>query len=202
MTDWRLAKSLVNFRDECDRVWPNRSRLHDGTIGDVRHQHESSGHNPDVNDVVVAFDLTHSPLTGPDCTVVFDQLIRCKHPALTEGYAIWNHHIWFPDRGITIYRGSDPHTDHLHLSVGHDTYPFKGSHGHSRFYDDNEPWNLEVFSDMPTAAEIVNAFLDADLGDIDDDGVVKKYTVRDGLRTLLHQAFAIRSQTQQLLTKK
>lgn len=140
MASWRVALALQSFIHQCDTAWPDRSKVSDGTIGDTRHQHEQSDHNPNPAGVVTAFDLTEDPKGGPDCAVVAEQLRVDKDRRIK--YVIWNRRIFssYVSGGIPAwawrpYTGSDPHTNHLHLSVS----------SLSHFYDDANPWQLPCF---------------------------------------------------------
>ena len=61
---WRLARSLDTFGMQMDALWPNRSKVSDGTIGDTAHSHRKSDHNPNSAGVVTARDVTHDPASG------------------------------------------------------------------------------------------------------------------------------------------
>ena len=119
---WRLAKSLEQLRSQVNQKFPNRSKLSDGTIGDAAHASRDSDHNPWVKDgamgVVTALDLTHDPKNGCDGTELAQALVQSQDPRIK--YLIWNRQIvssvvkpwvWRP------YRGSNPHTKHVHISV-------------------------------------------------------------------------------------
>ena len=128
---WRVARSLDTLLVEVNTAAPKRSRVSDGAIGDLRHQHEaSSDHNPfvivDGQGVVRARDFTHDPANGCDAGKLAEairQLGIAGHPALGQGaYVIWNRRIasatldgrpwdWEP------YSGSNPHDHHCHVSV-------------------------------------------------------------------------------------
>lgn len=138
----RLAHSLIQGMSELNALFPGRPQgPQEGTIGDSRHQAEpTSDHNPNAAGVVRAWDI--------DCTigVPFDpQKLANTLAAMmqtpdrynffgSKGYVIYNRRItsWNPWGVWTPYYGSDPHTQHIHVSVGQ--LPAE--------YDDTEPWNL------------------------------------------------------------
>lgn len=122
MSTWRLAKSLGVLRDQVNAAWPNRNKDSDGTIGDTRHQAEHSDHNPDTLGVVCAFDITQDPAHGADMAALAARLQATPHPA--QQYIIWDRQIANVDIGNNAwrpYKGSDPHTGHIHISVKHGT---------------------------------------------------------------------------------
>jgi hypothetical protein len=130
VSNWRVAGSLLTLRAELDALAPHRSKASDGTIGDARHQAESSSqHNPNAAGVVCAMDLTHDPVHGADMEKLFAFFRSHHHPALW--YVIFNRRIISVTYGWTVqtYTGSSPHTEHLHLSV----------HG---AYDNPAPWGI------------------------------------------------------------
>lgn len=135
---WRLAKSLVVLRDEVNAVAPGRSTASDGTIGDDAHQGTASDHNPTSAGVVCAIDFTHDPDSGADMHEFAECLRRRNHRDVK--YVIWDRRIWSKARdgeGWRDYRGSNPHTAHMHVSVG------VGPDGRSAEpYDDTDPWGL------------------------------------------------------------
>jgi hypothetical protein len=117
---WRAANSLLVLRDQIDLMYPGRSKASDGTIGDAAHQAEVSDHNPDASGVVRALDITHDPASGCDIDVLSDWLCESRDPRIK--YVIANRMIMDGAGGDnpwvwTDYDGSDPHTNHLHLSV-------------------------------------------------------------------------------------
>lgn len=120
---WRLAGSLVTFRDQLNTMYPNRNKASDGTIGDAAHQAEGSAsdHNPwyvrDGIGVVTAIDITHDPINGLSVDALSDQLAASRDPRIK--YIIANNQIMVPSQGWNWqqYDGTDPHTSHVHLSV-------------------------------------------------------------------------------------
>lgn len=132
---WRVAESLLVLRDQVNTVAPGRSRASDGTIGDVAHKSRASDHNAWVDgNVVTALDVTHDPRHAMDCTILADQLVASKDDRIK--YIIWNRRIWNPSVGPNwrVYRGKNPHTLHLHLSVR----PEK------RLYDAKDKWSVKA----------------------------------------------------------
>lgn len=138
MSGWRVARSLDALRDEIDAVAPRRSKRSDGTIGDAAHAASDSDHNPNDQDVVTARDFTHDPGSGADMHRISRQIVAKLPKALK--YVIWNKQIWSRARaseGWRRYSGSNPHTTHMHVSVG------RGPDGHSTGpYDDTAAWGV------------------------------------------------------------
>ena len=62
----------------------------------------------------LAVDLTHDPVNGPNCNELSLQVV--SDPRVK--YVIWNGRI-FKTRtgGWEIYRGSNPHRSHMHVSI-------------------------------------------------------------------------------------
>lgn len=128
-----IARSVLLGLSEATRRWPRRSTASDGTLGDAAHRSRLSDHNPDARGIVHAFDLTHDPAHGVDCTVLAGRL-RARRDGRVR-YVIWNRRIflgpwddevmagrasmwtWLP------YDGENPHEKHMHVSVGHDPAP-------------------------------------------------------------------------------
>jgi hypothetical protein len=150
---WRLAKSLEQLRSQANALWPNRSKASDGTIGDAAHAASASDHNPNDLGVVCAFDLTYDPANDVDCAAIAEAVRTNPHPDLK--YLIWDHRMfsayarapyapfeWRP------YTGADPHTNHIHFSVG------VGTDGRSvEPYDDETPWTLTAPAPSPPALQ-------------------------------------------------
>jgi hypothetical protein len=131
---WRVAGSLLTLRDQIDQLYPGRSRVSDGTIGDAAHQLEQSDHNPDRYGVVRALDITNDPQHGCDIGLLSDMLAETRDDRIS--YVIANRLIMSGWSGPSPwvwrhYSGSDPHTGHLHLSVVQDDRA-----------DDRRPWQL------------------------------------------------------------
>lgn len=107
-----LAPSLSRCRTEINQRWPSRDHSSDGWIGDAAHRTRPSDHNPNRRGVVDAIDID---VDGIQCAVLVAILIA--HPAVN--YVIWNRTIWSRSRGFRAarYTGTDPHTNHIHVSV-------------------------------------------------------------------------------------
>lgn len=120
----RIARSLDKLRSQVNARWPQRRKQSDGWIGDAAHQSRKSDHNPHVKDgatgVVTALDITHDPKSGCDAGVIADVLVASRDPRIK--YVIWDRQIIAGDAGPSPwqwrdYRGRNPHTMHVHISV-------------------------------------------------------------------------------------
>lgn len=122
------APCLLVLRSQVDQRWPNRNRASDGIMGDPAHQARKSDHN-----LGNAIDLTHSPEHGFDAGWLAEVLARQMRsaPAGRVSYIIWNRRIASAKTGWQFkpYRGPNPHTSHVHLSIRADardvTRPWK-----------------------------------------------------------------------------
>jgi endonuclease G len=138
---WRVARSLLQLRQQIDARAPNRNRASDGTIGDAAHASRNSDHNPWVRDgtigIVTAMDITHAPQGGCDAGALANAIVNSRDARVK--YVIWNRRIsnsssiggnppwtWRP------YRGANPHNKHVHISV----LPEKSA------YDDARAWQV------------------------------------------------------------
>lgn len=154
MTPWRVANSINTLRSQLNTLYPNRSKVSDGTIGDTAHAATVSDHNPDRYGIVRAFDITHDPAHGLDGTKLAAALAASRDPRIS--YVIWNRRMLrsYPKPGIPAwtwapYTGSDPHTNHVHLSVVA-----------TGLADSTTAWKLTAgkdWSDMATRDEIKQA---------------------------------------------
>lgn len=128
--EWRPARCIVAFRDLVDRLWPKRSKDSDGTIGDERHK--TGDHVPDAAGIVHAIDITNDPANGVDIESLAEALRESRDERIQ--YVIANRQIFSstvqPWQWRT-YGGSDPHTNHLHMSVVRDARA-----------DDPSGWNI------------------------------------------------------------
>ena len=148
---WVLDKGLAKLRDQVDAAWPDRDKSSDGTIGNAAHAAGVSDHNPEhpapkgnPDYQVDAMDITHDPAHGADMQAVFDALRESRDQRIS--YLIHNGHIMDGDGGlgrpgnqpwvVRKYTGSNPHTHHLHVSVGDD------------HHDETQDWAIGVNMDL------------------------------------------------------
>lgn len=155
MADYRIAVSLDVLRRECNARAPQRDTASDGWIGDLAHAATWSDHNPNAAGVVCALDITHDPAAGADCNN-WSELWRL-HPHPDVKYVIWAGRIWSayphgdtPPFTWRPYTGADPHTSHVHVSVG------VGPDGRSvPPYDDQVSW-FDIYRSPTTAPPVDN----------------------------------------------
>lgn len=143
---WRAMASLLVLRDQANALAPARSRASDGLVGDEAHAERTSDHNPHYvagvgRDIVTALDLTHDPAGGFD-SYAFAEVLRIHRDRRIE-YVISNHRIFSsyhsgsrPAWTWGPYGGTDPHTNHVHISVLDDPIA-----------DTRTPWNLDGYGE-------------------------------------------------------
>lgn len=109
---WHLAPSLVNLRDELNKMYPNRPKTSDGTIGNASHKATKSDHNPNSRGSVNAFDITY-----PGVNFRSFMAAAKKHPS--TNYVIFNRKIYSRSNGWVArsYTGVSPHLEHIHISI-------------------------------------------------------------------------------------
>ncbi len=118
---WKLAPSLVSYVKEADRLWPNRDRTSDGSIGDQAHASRASDHNP-YEGWVHAVDLDEDLAAGTDLKSFAEHLRQVRDPRIR--YVIYEDRIfksYVSDAGPAWlwyrYSGPNAHLHHLHLSI-------------------------------------------------------------------------------------
>lgn len=129
---WRLAKSLIQLRNQINEAFPARDKESDGSIGDDRHRLLKSDHNPNANGVVTAIDVDRDFNDGNDGRQLVAALVASQDPRIK--YIIFERQIsqtgnvnkWFP------YSGKNAHNHHVHISVA----------ANAKLYDDPTPWRL------------------------------------------------------------
>lgn len=124
----RIANSLGTLRSQYNTKYPSRSKASDGWIGDAAHTARTSDHNPNAAGVVCALDVTHDPSKGLDCNVESEKVIKDTR----VNYVIWNRRIRYYGGKWQAYGGTNPHMQHMHVSVSQT----------SSKYDDSREWNL------------------------------------------------------------
>jgi hypothetical protein len=143
--NWRMATSLEVLRKQLNALYPNRSTVSDGGIGNAEHSARTSDHNPNSKGDVCARDFTHDPANGLDCNELASKLVAARDSRIK--YLIWNRQICSSTTSAwkwRLYTGSNAHTKHLHISV----------HGD---YDNPREWDLNGvgFKPAPHLPEIV-----------------------------------------------
>lgn len=148
MATWQEAKSLVTLLDQINHLWPNRSKLSDGELGDARHQAETSDHNPNSHGVVTALDVTNDPANGLVSRHLAETLLASRDNRIK--YVISNRQICAGKDGPSPwkwrpYHGANPHEHHCHISVS--VNPTE--------YDDPRQWNLSGVNTAPQPQLVV-----------------------------------------------
>lgn len=109
---WSLDPHLTAIVNTVKKQHPG---IEVGTIGDAAHKARKSDHNPDANGVVHAADfMIGSHFSASDAQTLANQLAASGDPKIK--YIIYNKRIW-ENGSWRAYNGSNPHTDHVHLSV-------------------------------------------------------------------------------------
>lgn len=129
---WVVTASLARLMADFRTTFPNKDRESDGTVGDLAHQAETSGHNPDdtagsrseytdadskaeVRAIDVDNDLRAA---GVSMQNVIDRMLQTSADLRRLRYIIYNRVIWSRsnDWRPRAYTGSSPHTEHAHFS--------------------------------------------------------------------------------------
>lgn len=137
---WRTAKAILSLRREVYARWGTSV----GSIGDPSHAARKSDHNPDYRygvGVVSAGDV----MGRTQGKAVWDHIVSTRDNRVE--YMVHAGRITGSDLGWRerAYTGSNPHTDHCHVSVG------RGSEGiveRPDLFDDGSPWGID--GDTPT----------------------------------------------------
>lgn len=129
---WRLAKSLIQLRQEVNAAFPDRPNNMDGSIGDTAHSARVSDHNPNEHGVVCAVDITEYTIAGWEMNDWLAETLRASQDPRIK-YVICDGRI-FSSYGKDKwewrrYSGPNGHFKHLHVSV----------HGD---YDNERGWNV------------------------------------------------------------
>lgn len=123
MSPW-LCKAGQQLREQVDDSYPDRDRTSDGWIGDARHSHLKSDHNPDksaeyvVRAIDIDRDLTRK--SKPDLMpYLADQIRLCAKSGDSRiKYIIFDGRIASSKRrwAWRTYTGSNSHKHHIHIS--------------------------------------------------------------------------------------
>ncbi len=146
---WIVDRGLDKLLTQINAVAPNRSKASDGSIGDPAHQATASDHNPEhppppgnPDYQVDARDFTQDPAHGADMAVISEAIRQSKD--LRVSYVIYNRRIFSGPDGPQpwvwrTYTGTDPHTNHMHISVRDATH------------DQTQDWRISLdMTDMPS----------------------------------------------------
>lgn len=189
---WRPAKALSVLRDEVNERWPDRSKVSDGLLGDPAHASRVSDHNPNAAGVVRAFDCTGEGNDIEGTNVPGAWLAEHVRQLGAEGFPPLQNHGYVIHAGRAAYastgwvwqpyRGSSPHTHHVHISVGRNPAQ----------YDCSAPWGIAAASqpkepeDMPLSNEdiikiaaAVDAVLQDDFDQVENNTASRLRGVRD-----------------------
>lgn len=158
MAAWRINNAFNPLNEQLEKKFPNIVIY---SIGDTAHQAEPSDHNPNKYGRVNAEDfMLRNGFDHADAVWLCSWLIQDSRTK----YVIFNRRIWESDtRKWTTYTGSNPHTDHVHLSI-----------------NDSADWNVHAWklesSELPTVDEVWNE-------DVNNSGNGGPYSARGALYT-------------------
>ncbi len=116
--NWRVQGNLKVITADIKKVCPQATVY---SVGDASHQSRASDHNPwnwGYGIVVSAIDvMIRNGFTKTDAA----NLVKALKGRSDIQYIIYNRTIWSASWGwkARAYRGSDPHTDHVHVSAKH-----------------------------------------------------------------------------------
>ena len=113
----KLSKAAIQLREQFDDCYPDRNRSSDGWIGDARHSHTKSDHNPDADGWVRALDVTANLGSYPDeMHRVVEQMRKYGRKRLSyiifDGKIASRKSLW----KWREYKGINPHRKHAHFS--------------------------------------------------------------------------------------
>ena len=118
MKPW-LSKAAVQLREQTDDAFMDRSRLSDGWIGDRKHQHRKSDHNPLPSGEVCAIDIDAGLSDEQGISHALADQIRLAAKSdkrisyiihaqkICSARSLWR---W------KKYTGINPHHKHIHIS--------------------------------------------------------------------------------------
>jgi len=117
----KATPAAIAVLRQATAIVPLRMKASDGLLPSKAHIHQNpnSDHNTGY-----AVDLTHDPIAGINCNDIFDKLQADPR----VDYLIFKGKIWSKQKGLRVYKGPNPHTKHLHISIkqgcGDDTSPW------------------------------------------------------------------------------
>ena len=106
----RATPAAIAVLRQATALWPKRKKASDGLLPSAAHikQSPNSDHNTGL-----AVDLTHDPNKGVDCKDIYERLQQDGR----DKYLIFKGKIWNQEDGERVYKGSNPHDKHLHISI-------------------------------------------------------------------------------------
>ena len=119
----KLSKAAIQLREQIDDSFPDRDRTSDGWLGDTRHAHRVSDHNPDVDGWVRAIDVDRDLFKGSKPDIMGDLADQfrtaCKSKSEKRiSYIIFDGRIASPKLNWRwrTYTGANKHNHHCHIS--------------------------------------------------------------------------------------
>ncbi len=112
---WRLSGNLNVISVDVTKAYPGTVVY---TIGDDAHKATASDHNSDARGIVCAIDVM---IRGKFTKAAANRLVSALKGRSDLTYIIYNRTIWSKKYGWKArkYTGSNPHTDHVHVSTAH-----------------------------------------------------------------------------------
>lgn len=109
---WRVSGNLKVLTADIKSIF---GKVTVYSIGDTAHQHSPSDHNPDSRGVVCAIDIMMNVSSKTN------SIVKALIGRSDLAYVIHNRTIWSASYGWRArkYTGSDPHTNHIHVSSKH-----------------------------------------------------------------------------------
>jgi len=112
----KASPAAIAVLRQATALFPKRKKISDGLLPSSAHikQNPNSDHNTGL-----AVDLTNDPKAGIDCAIIFEKLKEDERVS----YLIFNKKIWsrqLAKSGNRPYSGSNPHINHLHISINAD----------------------------------------------------------------------------------
>jgi hypothetical protein len=106
----KATPAAIAVLRQATKIAPLRMKASDGLLPSKAHilQNPNSDHNTGH-----AVDLTHDKLGGIDCNEIFEKLQADPR----VDYLIFKGKIWSKQNGLRVYKGSNPHTKHIHISI-------------------------------------------------------------------------------------
>jgi hypothetical protein len=106
----RPTPAAIAVLRQATALWPKRKKASDGLLPSLAHikQSPNSDHNTGL-----AVDLTHDPSNGVDCQDIYERLQADNRVK----YLIFKGKIWNQEDGERVYKGSNLHNKHLHISI-------------------------------------------------------------------------------------